>query len=333
MKIVFSHGLPFSLAHGGLQTLIEALMRELAVLGADVEPERWWDPSQTSDILHFVGRPNLGNVRLAKQKGRKTIMTETFDVVASESRTRLLMRACATRVARRLVPGFDDRLSFYRELDAIVYAVPHEWDVVQRLYGLPLDKGFIVPHGLQPHALEALAASQAEGDYLASIGTICLRKNTVLLAECAKKARVPVMFVGKPLSDHDPYFERFRELIDDKYVQYVGYVPEETKFRILASARGFTLLSHGESGCIAVYEAAAAGLPLLLSELPWAARGYPPSDRVHLVPLRSVAVIAERLKRFYDAAHRQQSMTFQIGTWADVATTYLGIYRKIYAGG
>jgi glycosyltransferase involved in cell wall biosynthesis len=229
MKVLFSHGLPFSLAHGGLQTLIESLMRELRLLGVDVEPERWWDPHQTCDILHFVQRPRAGIVSLAIQKGRKTIMTENIDVVASESRFRLRTRAYATKLARRLVPGFDGRLSFYGELDAIVYVVPHEWNVVQRIYGLPPDKGFIVPHGLEPCALKALAACQPEGDYLASVGTICPRKNTVLLAECARKAKVPVVFIGKPFSDTDPYFLRFQELIDDEYVRYVGYVGVDDK--------------------------------------------------------------------------------------------------------
>ena len=333
MKVIFSHGLPFSLAHGGLQTLIESLMRELALLGVEVEPERWWDADQAGDILHFVQRPNPGNVQLAKQKGRKTIMTENIDVVASESRFRLLMRTYATRAARKFIPGFDSRLRFYSDLDAMVYVVAHEWDVVQRVYGLPPERGFIIPHGLDPCGIEALGAAQPEGDFLVSVGTICARKNTVLLAICAKKAKVPVVFVGKPLSDDDAYFQQFRGLVDNKYVRYIGYVTDEEKYRILGGARGFVLLSKGESGCIAVYEAAAARLPLLLSRLPWAARGYPESDCLHLVPLRSVAEISRRLRCFYEGAHRGGTTTFQVGTWADVAKKYLRLYEKVYSRG
>jgi len=59
MKILFSHSQPFFLAHGGAQTLLEALMRELAGLGVDVEPERWWDENQTGDIIHYMNRPRL----------------------------------------------------------------------------------------------------------------------------------------------------------------------------------------------------------------------------------------------------------------------------------
>jgi glycosyltransferase involved in cell wall biosynthesis len=283
--------------------------------------------------MHFVQRPPLGNVRFAKQKGRKTVMTEVFDMVASESRYRLLMRTGATRAARALIPGFDNRVSFYRELDAIVYCVPHEWDVVRQIYRLPPAKGSIIPHGLEPSAIEALGEIQPEGDYLVSVGTICQRKNTVLLATCARKAEVPVVFVGKPFSDDDLYFRQFCELIDDKFVRYIGYVSEAKKCEILRGARGLVLLSRGESGCISVYEAAAAGLPLLLSELPWASNGYPASDRLHLVPLRSVSGIVRRLRSFYDTAHRGRTMTFPVGTWADVASMYLSLYEKLMSRG
>ncbi|MGD0734801.1 MAG: hypothetical protein ABR976_06620 [Terracidiphilus sp.] len=329
MKVVFSHNLPFSLAHGGIQTMIESLMRELSLLGVEVEHERWWDPNQTCDIMHFVQRPHQGNAELAKQKGRKLLMREIYDVVASESRPRLLMRAWATRAARALVPGFDQRLNFYRELDALVYEVPHEWTVVQQIYGLPPEKGFIIPPGLDPSAIDALGKAESEGDYLVSAGTICPRKNSVLLAMCARQAKTPVVFVGKPFSPNDPYFIEFQRLIDQKYVRYVGWVPEEEKFRILRGARGFVLLSRGESGCIAAHEASAAGLPLLLPALPWAANGYPASDRLHLVSLRSANGITARLKTFYEGAHRGKAITFPIKTWAEVAQMYLEIYEKL----
>jgi glycosyltransferase involved in cell wall biosynthesis len=329
MKVMFSHNLPFSLAHGGMQTLIESLMRELALLGIEVEPERWWDPNQTCDIMHFVQRPCQGNVGLARQKGRKTIMTEIFDTVASENQYRLFVRMCATRASKALIPGFRSRLSFYNELDAMAYIMPHEWDVVRNIYQLPKEKGFVIPHGLEPKAIEELRMFQSEGDYLVSVGTICKRKNSVLLAACARKANVPIVFVGKPISENDSYYREFLGLTDDKLVQFAGFVPETKKFEILRGARGFVLLSQGESGCIAVYEAAAAGLPLLLSDLPWAAKGYPPADQLHLVSLRTVTGIVDRLKSFFETAHRGKTMTFPVGTWADIAKMYLRIYESL----
>ena len=85
MKVLFFYSPPFFLAHGGMQTLTEALMRELAALGVDIEPERWWDENQKGDIIHYMGRPLATVVRLARQKGFKVVMTENLDLTASRS--------------------------------------------------------------------------------------------------------------------------------------------------------------------------------------------------------------------------------------------------------
>ena len=86
MKVLFSHGIPFFLSHGGVQTFVESLMRELPALGVEVEPERWWDETQRGEIIHFVGRPNATYICLAKQKGFKIVMTEFLDQTASRGR-------------------------------------------------------------------------------------------------------------------------------------------------------------------------------------------------------------------------------------------------------
>jgi hypothetical protein len=83
MKILFFCNPPFFLTHGGMQTLAEALMRELAGLGVEVEPERWWDENQRGDIMHYFLRPPIANVRAAHAKGFKVVMTENLGQTAS----------------------------------------------------------------------------------------------------------------------------------------------------------------------------------------------------------------------------------------------------------
>src|SRR2546430_777095 len=140
-------------------------------------------------------------------------------------------------------------------------------------------------------ALGELAWPEAEGEFLISIATITSRKNTVLLARAAQLAQVPIVFLGKPLDERDPYFHEFKRMVDGRFVRYPGFVSREEKHRLIRQARGFALLSQFESGCIALYEAAAAGLPLFLAQLPWAARVYQNARDKEFVPLQS----AERL--------------------------------------
>lgn len=333
MKVLFSHSLPFALAHGGAQTLIEALMREVANLGVTVEPVRWWDEKQSGDIIHHICRPNMSHIRFAHEKGIKVIMTDLLDQTASRSRSRLFLQRTAARTLRKVSPGLAGAFSWdiYRELDAIVFAVGHEWEVAKYLFDANPERGRVIPHGLDPEALQQLAQPATEENYLVFCASIQPRKNPLLLAEAAHAAKVPIVFLGKPYSADNEYFLRFKALVDGKYVRYPGFVTEAEKQRWLRGARGFALLSQFESGCIAVYEAAAAGLPLFLSNLPWAAKSYPLAKNLRLADLGSPRKVAQQLGQFYQQAHRQAGQTFPVLTWNEVAKEYLRLYEKVLA--
>ena len=336
MKVIFQHSTPFCLAHGGVQTVAVNLMRELAALGVEVEPVRWWDEDQQANVLHYIGRPALcSEVKLAQEKGLRVVMTEFLDQTSSRTRAQLWRQRVSIRLAQRLLPGMIARFSWnvYRELDAMVYAVPHEWEVAKFLFGAHPQRGHIVPHGLDSAALTALRRPLPEEDYLVSLATITPRKNTLLLAEAAQRAQVPLVFLGKPYSPEEDYFQRFHSLVDGRWVRYPGFVTENEKQQILGRARGFVLCSQFESGCIAVYEAAAAGLPMLLSDRPWASAVYGHFPRIQLTRIESVAAVAPRLAEFYAQAHRLPHQTFPVHSWREIARQYLNIYQELLQPG
>lgn len=332
MKVLFSNSVPFFLAHGGTQTLIESLMRELGALGVEVEPERWWDEAQHGDVLHYFGRPpSAQHVRFAHEKGFRVIMTESLDQTASRSPARLFAQRQLTRLAQATLGGLTARLAWdaYQEVDAAVYIVPHEWETARYLFDVPVEVGHVIPHGLDAVALRILSQPQAEGDYLISVGTIAPRKNTVLLAQAARLAQVPIVFLGKPYAEDDPYFHAFRKLVDDHWVRYPGFVPAEEKNRLLRGARGFALLSEFETGCIALLEGAAAGLPFFLSDLPWATRVYAGARQVEFVRWNSAKATAPYLQQFHQSSHRMTGPTFPVLSWADIAARYVELYQKV----
>lgn len=331
MKVLFFSSPPFFLAHGGAQTLVEALIRELKAVGVEAEPGRWWDDQQRADIIHYVGRPNILDVRLAHEKGYKVVMTDLLDQTASRSRGRLFLQRSFRQIFGRGLARVTSRLDWqvFREVDAMVYAVPHEWEVAKYVFGARADRGHVIPHGLEEEALVELAAPQTEEDYLISAATIHPRKNSVLLAEAARHAQVPVVFLGKPYSTSDPYFKRFKSLVDDKYVRYPGFVSAEEKHHYLKGARGFVLLSQFESGCISAFEASGAGLPLLLSDLPWATKSYPEAKRISFARLRDAATVAQDLREFYERSHRLPTTNFPILSWRQVALRYRELYDAV----
>ena len=306
-------------------------MEGLRNLGVEVEPERWWDSSQSGDVLHFIARPNKTNVLLAKKKGLKVVMTDLLDTVAARSRPKLFLNRMLIRTVQRVAPGMTERVAWdvYREFDAMIFSISHESAVAQYLFGAPAERCHVIPWGLPAKAIQKLSEPHSEEDYLISIASIVPRKNTVLLAQAAREARVPVLFVGKPVATTGDYFEEFESLIDGKFVRYAGFVSEEEKQRLLKAARGFALLSSGESGCVAVYEAAAAGLPLLLTDAPWARTGYPGARSIDFANVKTRSSVVSALQNFYSSAHRKAGMTFPVFTWDEVAEKHLQLYNRL----
>ena len=122
-------------------------------------------------------------------------------------------------------------------------------------------------------------------------------------------------------------------MIDNEYVRYAGFVTSEEKYDLLKRARGFALLSQFESGCFAIFEAAAAGLPLLLSNLPWATKPFRDAKESKFVTLDTPDRIAKELAAFYSNAHRLPETTFPILSSREIARRYLAIYEKILGEG
>jgi hypothetical protein len=88
-------------------------------------------------------------------------------------------------------------------------------------------------------------------------------------------------------------------------------------------------MSQYESGCIALYEAAAAGLPVLLPTLPWATGVYQHARDKQFVPIKPPRFLAARLRKFYDEAHRRPGHTFPVPSWREIARRYIEIYDLV----
>ncbi len=218
MKVLFSCSIPFFLAHGGSQTLAEALMRELQQLGVEVEPARWWD--RGTDWRH----PALHRAAFDPQRAAGSCEGFQSRDDGSPGSNRLPQAPLAYFFNGFLHASLE---ASFRSLPVISigkyigkwmrwlarYLTNGRWP--KYLFDADPKRGHVIPHGLEESVLQELARTQMEEEYLICVATIDSRKNSVLLAEAAHIAQVPVLFLGKPYSRSDPYFQRFQELIDN----------------------------------------------------------------------------------------------------------------------
>ena len=333
MKILMNCSLPFGLAHGGHAIQIQQTMAGLQRIGVAVEPLRWWDETQTGDVIHFVGRMPAEHIRFAHQKKIKVVMTELLTGAGSRSAWQLHCQRLTARAIARLMPrSFTAAFNWdsYQLADAFAANTPWEKHLMEFMFGAAPEKTFVVPNGVEDIFFPAQAVPR--GPWLVCTATIAVRKRVLELAQAAVAAQTPVWIIGRAYSEDDAYARKFFALAKENpnWLRYEGAISGRAELaKAYQSARGFVLLSTMETRSLSAEEAAAAGCPLLLSDLPWAHGTFP--EGAQFCPVTdSVSATAAALRRFYDVAP-QLPPPPKPATWTDVARQLVAIYERTLA--
>ena len=213
MKVLIDYRLPFALAHGGMQVLIENTSRALSEIGVDNEFLRWWDPQQRGDILHFFGRPTVSYLRLAHQRGLPVVMSELLSSTGSRPKHLLFAQKVVIALARRLLPSaLTERLAWdsYTEADAILVSTSWESHLASYLFAVPPGKVRVVGNGVDEMFFNSQPVQR--GPWLLMTGRIIEVKRTIEVALAAAAAKVPLRIVGRPMQEGNSYFTRFLEV-------------------------------------------------------------------------------------------------------------------------
>ena len=329
MKILLDHQLPFLLAHGGLQIQIEQTKQALEAAGVEVEYLRWWDDSQTGDIIHFFGRAHPLHIDFAHAKGMKYVMTELLSGQSSRSDAVLSAQAALHRLLKFGMPRIlieNLRWDAHSKADAVIVLTAREAKVAEMLFHPPRHKLFVVPNGVDQEFFMLRSKPPTTSGELLCVATIRPLKRNVELAKAALVAGVPIRFVGIPYGKGDPYFREFAEVAAARpdLVRYEGLFSDRRELAALyQKARGFVLLSTMESLSLSALEASAAGCPLLLSDLAWARCTF--GTNASYCPVAPLDTTARILREFYDNAG-SAPMPLAPAKWCDVGRKLIDIY-------
>jgi glycosyltransferase involved in cell wall biosynthesis len=333
VKILVNCTFPFALAHGGMAIQIQQTMAALSGIGLTVEPMRWWDETQTGDLIHYFGHMPADHILFAQQKGIAIIMANLFTVTCNRQDSELRRRGLAVKTMSRL-PFFGKKiyqglgLNSFAMCDCNVVGLKAEQRVLELTYNVPSNKVAIVPLGLKNIFLKA-GPSDRSGDYLVCAGTITQRKNCIPLAQIARAAQVPILFVGKPYSEKDPYWLEFSQLIDGRWVRYQPHVADPAGMvALLQRARGAVVMSQYENWCFTAHEAAACGLPVLLPPMRWAHERFG-DQACYFADVTFNRNNIQILKQFYEATPQLPIPTIKLHSWQEVALQLKAVYAQI----
>ena len=301
MKVLFDHSLPFALAHGGFQTQIEQTKAALEKRGVEVEYLRWWDDRQTGDLIHYFGRPNGGYIDFAHKKGLKVVIAELHTGLGSRPAWARALQKALMRVTRTFLPKtFTSRLSWdaYRKGDAFIALTEWRLTSFAACSTPPRPKFMLSPTALNPSFSDLMPAA-----LILFAPRLFIRANASWSWRWPRSRRRRLSGLSANLipnrSRTTKAFWKFEKKNPD-WIRYEGAIADRARLaEIYSAARGFVLLSTQESLSLSALEAAAAGCPLLLSDLPWA-RGVFGSQASYL-PLaassgRQASILADFFK-------------------------------------
>ena len=330
MKILLNCLTPFSLAHGGAQIQIEQTQAALVALGLEAEPLRWWDATQTGDVIHHFGRLPAEHIRFAQQKNIKVVMAELLTAQGSRSHFQLRRQRIISRTVERLAPRtFTAAFNWdsYRLADACVALTSWEAHLMHYLFDAPRERVHVVPNGVEEIFLQSSAGARSQ--WLVCTATLTERKRVLELAEAAVHAQTPVWIIGKAYAETDPYARQFYDLAkkQPQIIRYEGAISDRARLaQIYREARGFVLLSTMESLSLSALEAGACGCPLLLGDMPWARATF--GENATYCPITTPERTAGCLKSFYQAAPELKPPPKPL-TWREVAAQLKTIYESV----
>lgn len=335
MKILIDQYLPFLFGHGGATTQVEHTRLALERAGVEVDYLRWWESGQRGDLVHFFSEaPSHDYLKQAQGVRLPVIINKLFTDTCNRSRSRLKRQGMLVNALLAMPAGesFKQKMGWraHHHCAHNVVGLEAERQVLQMVYRVPSDRITVVPLGLSDQFIQAGPGQRTE-PHLICTGTVTKRKNFVELAQMARAAQAPILFVGKPYHPGDPYWLRFKELVDDRWVKYHPHVDSELEMiQLLQSARGFVLMSDYENWCLSAHEAAACGLPLLVQDQNWSRERFGSQAR-YFPTIGATPENVARLKQFHHDAPGLPCPQIKIYSWDEVARQLKAVYEKVLA--
>lgn len=196
----------------------------------------------------------------------------------------------------------------------------------------------IVPPGIDSALLDGLAPSgdsDAEDNYILYIGRLHIRNkglDTLLYAMRGIDSKLLLIGKGK---DEDMLKKMARELAL-KNLEFLGFIREDEKIKLLRKTKLFVLPSRFEGWGIVVLEAAACGIPVVVSDIPELhyaveagfGQSFRTGDSGDLAGKIQNLIENTELRREMGLKARLYAQQF---TWDSIATTYEKFLLKVAA--
>ena len=208
------------------------------------------------DVAH-AAHPLLIPARRAAQ----LITIHDLDFLSHPERT--------TREVRRDYPALAGPHA--RRADAIVTSTHYARQLVVSTFGVAPDRIAVCPPGAPVWTTLGREPNIPANGCVLFVGTLEPRKNLGVLLDAYERLAgaggsvPPLVLAGRATPAAQPWLDRIARTPLSAHVQHTGYVAQDDRERLFASARALVLPSLEEGFGLTALEAMAAGIPVLAS--------------------------------------------------------------------
>jgi len=304
----------------------------------------WYDHAsrkhaQKAEIFHYVNSMGLQTAQAVKARGGLTICdirTEHIDtqetILKTEYATlRLPYQSSRSQLRERIIQE-------YQTADLLI--VPSRY-VRQTLIqqGILASRITILPYGANLGQFsqwqQQYRNRQGTAFHILFVGQITPRKGLHYLITAFNSIQLPhsdLWIFGRGEPRYKGMLERMVHP-NDKRVQFLGHRPQLELWQYYSQADVFVLPTISEGSALVIYEAMAAGLPVITT--PNAGSVVRDGVDGFIVPIRDPQALAEKLVWLYEHPEARREMGRSAAqrvrefTWARYGERLLEVYRKI----
>nr|WP_255550923.1 glycosyltransferase family 4 protein [Granulicella sp. dw_53] len=305
-------------------------MEAARVAGANIAPLDFWRKEADFEVLHCWGLElqHTNTVKWARTGGKRTVLSALVNYPGWKSWLRHLA-SLAIGPARLRRP-------MLAALDCITVVNEAQARYLIGTVKFPAEKVTIIPNVIEDIFFE-LAHSTHNAlfeieNYVLCVGNICRRKNQLALVRACRKLGVPLLLVGNVLTGEENYGLAVAQAMPVGGRQRWIHGLEPGSVELAAAYREgtvFALPSYLEQQPISALEAAAAGKPLVLADLPYARQEL--YEGAVLADPRSEDSIIRAIRKALDnpEAHCPPTSVMDQCRRLKVGAAYLAIYQRL----
>ena len=238
------------------------------------------------------------------------------------------------------VPGYTAALTAINEISsATIFLSVQERELFERVVGAPATNPFLVRNPVDVARFDAadpdlFRTTYGLGDYVLCVGRIELRKNQLMLAAALAATGLPLVLIGH---EGDAGYVDLIRHFGGPDLHIIGRIDPTSPLlaSAIVGARVFCLPSWAEGAPLAALEAAAAGVPMVLSdrsaEIEYFGHHAAYCNPASMASIRDEIVRAWETTRDESTRHAQRQLVRDQYDWSTHAKATLAVYEAVIA--